>query len=94
MRTMALLCVLALVCLVPQLSAALEEGSTTKDVRVAVVIFGCSRPSHLRKTFRSLSKQDPSVLRHVQFFVSIDAHRRSRQYVPLPPSVHYFRTVC
>lgn len=45
----------------------------------AAIIFACSRPSHLRRTLRSLAAQEKSLLSQINIFVSIDAHRRADQ---------------
>lgn len=57
---------------------AKDEALNKANVKLAVIVFACSRPSHLRRTLRSLAAQDRTLLSEVDLFVSVDAHRKSR----------------
>jgi len=64
------------------ISESAKGGTLNKgDVKLAVIVFACSRPSHLRRTLRSLASQDKSVLSQVDLYVSVDSHRKSRYVV-------------
>lgn len=71
-----LLIFIALVVHVVEAKSATNDGSS---VKVAVIVFACSRPSLLRRTLRSLAANDKTLLSQIDIYISVDAHRRADQ---------------
>ncbi len=56
-------------------------GARSTNIKLAVLVLACSRPTHLRHTLRSLAGQDKILLEKVELYISIDSNPRSKLYV-------------